>query len=159
MKTNQKTPLAFIDKTGYVTPFNGRMDTTLSGWYIYTQDELEKALAQQRRLEENRVVNDREVIGTHFAIGDDQIEEANGGVPVNDDTPEWAKDIFGADNTVPFLQLDKGENKPAPAVVTKTATVDDFHVARDNVDLTQEQVEELMGNATDPQDLVKQVLG
>lgn len=159
MKTNQRVPLAFIDKTGYVTPFNGRMDTTLSGWYIYTQEELDKALAQQRRLEEKRVVTDREVIGTHYAIDDAAIEEAQYGDVPDDSTPEWAKEVFGVDNTVPFLQLDKGENEPAPAVVAKTATVDDFHVPRDNVDLTQEQIEELQGSATNPADLVKQVLG
>lgn len=159
MKSNQRVPLAFIDKTGYVTPFNGRMDTTLSGWYIYTQDELDKALAQQRRLEDNRVVSEREVIGTHFAIDDSTIEEAQYGDMPDEGTPEWAKDIFGAENTVPFLQLDKGENKPAPAVVMKEAAVDDFHVPRDNVDLTPEQIQELQGAATNPADLVKQVLG
>ena len=159
MKSNQRVPLAFIDKTGYVTPFNGRMDTTLSGWYIYTQDELDKALAQQRRLEEQRVVTEREVIGTHFAIDDATIEEAQYGDMSDESTPEWAKEIFGAENTVPFLQLDKGEKKPAPAVVMKEVTVDDFHVPRDNVDLTPEQIQELQGAATNPADLVKQVLG
>ena len=159
MKSNQRVPLAFIDKTGYVTPFNGRMDTTLSGWYIYTQDELDKALAQQRRLEEQRVVTEREVIGTHFAIDDAMIEEAQYGDMPDESTPEWAKEIFGAENTVPFLQLDKGEKKPAPAVVMKEVTVDDFHVPRDNVDLTPEQIQELQGAATNPADLVKQVLG
>lgn len=159
MKSNQRVPLAFVDKTGYVTPFNGRMDTTLSGWYIYTQDELDKALAQQRRLEEQRVVTEREVIGTHFAIDDATIEEAQYGDMPDESTPEWAKEIFGAENTVPFLQLDKKENKPAPAVVMKEVTVDDFHVPRDNVDLTPEQIQELQGAATNPADLVKQVLG
>ena len=159
MKSNQRVPLAFIDKTGYVTPFNGRMDTTLSGWYIYTQDELDKALAQQRRLEEQRVVTEREVIGTHFAIDDATIEEAQYGDMPDESTPEWAKEIFGAEHTVPFVQLDKGEKKPAPAVVMKEVTVDDFHVPRDNVDLTPEQIQELQGAATNPADLVKQVLG
>lgn len=159
MKSNQRVPLAFIDKTGYVTPFNGRMDTTLSGWYIYTQDELDKALSQQRRLEEQRVVTEREVIGTHFAIDDATIEEAQYGDMPDESTPEWAKEIFGAENTVPFLQLDKKEHKPAPAVVMKEVTVDDFHVPRDNVDLTPEQIQELQGAATNPADLVKQVLG
>lgn len=153
----QRTPLAFIDKTGFVTPFNGRMDTTLSGWYLYTEEEVQAALNQQRQLENNRIVHEREVIGTHYAIDDVEVENAQL-EQTEDDTPEWAKQMFGLENTAPYLQLGKTENAP-PQVVTPTVTADVMHQTQTNVDLTPEEIAELQGQATDPVSLMKQVMG
>ena len=156
----QKTPIAFVDKTGYVTPFNGRMDTTLSGWYIYSEEDLQAVLAQQRDLENNRVVNDREVIGTHYAIDDVDIENATGETIADDDTPAWAAKIFGKENVAPYLQIGKEGGVEAPAaVVTQTVTVDHLHQTSNNVDLTPEEIAELQGGAPNPAALAAQVLG
>lgn len=162
MKTSkQQTPVAFIDKTGYVTPFNGRMDTTLSGWYIYSIEDLKKALEQQRRLEEDRATNEREVVDTHYAIDDVEVDKANGGVQTEDDTPVWAKEMFGADNVVPFLQLENEQKttRKAKSKKAKVVTADNMHQPPINVDLTPEQIDELQNTARTPADMVQQVLG
>lgn len=154
---SQRVPLAFIDKTGYVTPFNGRMDTTLAGWYLYTPEEVDAALAQQRKLEQNRITTEREVIGTHYAIDDVEVEQS-GYEQTEDDTPDWAKEMFGLENTAPFLQIGTPENAPAP-ITTPKVTVDHLHQKQTGVDLTPEQIAELQGKAEDPAALVQKVFG
>lgn len=153
--TQQRVPLAFIDKTGYVTPFNGKLDTTLSGWYLYTKQEVEAALAQQRSLEANRVINEREVVGIHYAIDDVEVENSQV-EQTEDDTPEWAKKMFGLENTAPYLQLGNKEQAPQPVVATEV-TADNMHNSDRNVDLSAEQIAELQGKAQTTADLVKQV--
>lgn len=153
----QRVPLAFIDKTGYVTPFNGIYDTTLSGWYLYTEEEVEAARAQQRQLENQRITTERGVVQKHYAIDDVEVENSQY-EQTEDDTPGWAKSMFGLENTAPYLQLAKGDNAP-PAVKVPTVTVDAMHTPATNVDLTPEQIAELQGEAADPVSLVQQVFG
>lgn len=153
----KRVPLAFIDKTGFVTPFNGRLDTTLSGWYLYTQEEVDAALAQQRTLEQNRITTERGVVDTHYAIDDVEVEQS-GYEQTEDDTPDWAQKMFGLENTAPYLQLSKPENAPDP-IKTDVVTVDHLHQKPSGVDLTPEQIAELQGTATNPTDIVKQVFG
>lgn len=50
----QRTPIGFVDHTGYVTVYNGRMVDNLPGRYIYTQKELEFYLEEQKRAEMER---------------------------------------------------------------------------------------------------------
>lgn len=50
----QRTPLAFVDNDGYVTPFNGRIVDNLPGKYLYTQREVDFYLSEQRRMEAER---------------------------------------------------------------------------------------------------------
>ena len=104
---NQQVPLAFIDRTGYVTPFNGIMDRTLDGWYIYDEITLKKALEQMRRLEEERVRDEIGIIDVQYSVNEEESESTG----IGQDAPEFARDIFGVDKVVPFL----GMGKQAPA--------------------------------------------
>lgn len=52
--TGGRTPIAFVDNNGYVTPFNGRVVAGLPGRYIFTQAELTFYLKQQREMERFR---------------------------------------------------------------------------------------------------------
>lgn len=152
-----RIPLAFVDKTGYVTPFNGRIDETLSGWYIYDQKEVDMLLQQQRRLEEQRMVTDRGVIDVRYALSDNEIHELTD-TDNEDDTPMWAKDILGLENTAPYLQLASSANAP-PTTVIPTATVDHFVESRDNVDLTNEQIAALGEAHMTPKEMLATTFG
>lgn len=154
-----RIPLAFVDKTGYVTPFNGRIDETLSGWYIYDQKEVDMLLQQQRRLEEQRMVTDRGVIDVRYALSDNEIHELTElDNDDDDDTPIWAKDILGLENTAPYLQLANPANAP-PTTVIPTATVDHFVESRDNVDLTNEQIAALGDEHMTPKEMLAKTFG
>lgn len=135
-----QVPIAFVDKTGYVTPFNGRIDETLSGWYIYDQRELDMLLVQQRRLEDQRLVTERGVIDVRYAVTDTEMVSVkeNG----EDDTPDWAKQILGVENAAPYLQLANSDNAPEPKVIP-TAKVDNFVEEATNVNLTLDEIAEL----------------
>lgn len=55
MDTGGRTPIAFVDNNGYVTPFNGRVVAGLPGKYIYTKAELKFYLNRQREMEQFRL--------------------------------------------------------------------------------------------------------
>lgn len=163
---NQQVPIAFIDRTGYVAPFNGIMDRTLDGWYIYDQATLDKALAQQRRLEEDRVRNEIGIIDVQYSINEEDTVNGTG-----DDTPAFIQEVLGVDKSVPFLNLGAPEPEkdlpvgqvpeiaPPPPVPVQTATVDHLHVSPDNVNLTQEQLDEIAENALNPNQVAAAIMG
>lgn len=164
----QNTPIAFIDRTGYVTPFNGIMDRTLDGWYIYDMTTLEKALAQMKRLEDERVRDEIGVIDVQYSVNDEQ-PDATG---VSDDVPDFARDLFGVEKAVPFLGMGKQQPpmdlKPGeiPAIVPppppppiQTTTVDHLHVATDNENLTNEEMAELAAKTLNPNQAVAAIMG
>lgn len=155
-KSPQKVPCGFVDRTGYVTPFNGRIDSTLDGWYIYDEDKLEKALAQQRKLEERRVTTDRGVVTVDYAIDGAEAARESGQAPGEEVTPDWAEEIFGAEETVPYLMLDQGSK---PDIQATVVTADNMHQPQENVNLTAEEIEQLQGGARTPAEMVAQVLG
>lgn len=150
----QQVPIAFVDKTGYVTPFNGRIDETLSGWYIYDQRELNMLLVQQRKLEEQRMVTDRGVIDVKYAITDVDIKSVE--QQAEDDTPEWAKQILGVENTAPYLQLAYSDNTPVQQVIP-SVKADNFVETVTNVDLTPEEIAALGESNVTPQTMLGQV--
>lgn len=140
---DRRVPLAFIDRTGYVTPFNGILDTTLDGWYIYNPDELQAALLQQRALEEKRVKQEIGIIDVQYY---EKAEDDN--KKPTEETPDFIKNILGKDKTVPFLQIGSsktggevvdGVDAPVPIVV-KTTTADDLHTEPDNENLTEDEI-------------------
>lgn len=135
-----QVPIAFVDKTGYVTPFNGRIDETLSGWYIYDKRELDMLLVQQRKLEEQRMVTERGVIDVKYAITDVDIKSVK--EDTDEETPDWAKQILGVENAAPYLQLANSDNAPKPKVIP-TAKVDNFVEEATNVNLTLDEIAEL----------------
>lgn len=164
---NQQVPLAFIDRTGYVTPFNGIMDRTLDGWYIYDDVTLKKALEQMRHLEDSRVQNEIGIIDVQYSVNDEDSESAG----VGQDTPKFAQDIFGIDNAVPFLNM--GNQAPAmdlkpgqvPVIVppppppVQTTTVDHLHVAPDNENLSEEELVEQAGEGVNPNQVAAAIMG
>lgn len=164
---NQQVPLAFIDRTGYVTPFNGIMDRTLDGWYIYDDVTLKKALEQMRRLEEDRVRDEIGIIDVQYSVNEEDSESTG----VGQDAPKFAQDIFGIDNAVPFLNM--GNQAPAmdlktgqiPAIVppppppVQTTTVDHLHVAPDNENLSEEQIVEQSGEGLNPNQVAAAIMG
>lgn len=157
-KSPQKVPLAFIDRTGYVTPFNGRIDSTLDGWYIYDEDKLNKALAQQRKLEERRVTTDRGVVTVDYAIDGADAARESGQSVEQEAAPQWAEEIFGVEEAVPYLQIgaeqgDKGD------ITATVVTADHMHQSQENVNLTAEEIDQLQGKARTPAEMVAQVLG
>lgn len=164
---NQQVPLAFIDRTGYVTPFNGIMDRTLDGWYIYDDVTLKKALEQMRRLEEDRVRDEIGIIDVQYSVNEEDSESTG----VGQDAPKFAQDIFGIDNAVPFLNM--GNQAPAmdlktgqiPAIVppppspVQTTTVDHLHVAPDNENLSEEEIVEQSGEGLNPNQVAAAIMG
>lgn len=164
---NQQIPLAFIDRTGYVTPFNGIMDRTLDGWYIYDDVTLKKALEQMRHLEDSRVRNEIGIINVQYSVNDKDSESTG----VGQDTPKFAQDIFGIDNAVPFLNM--GKQAPAmdlepgqvPVIVppppppVQTTTVDYLHVAPDNENLSEEELVEQSGEGVNPNQVAAAIMG
>lgn len=164
---NQQVPLAFIDRTGYVTPFNGIMDRTLDGWYIYDDVTLKKALEQMRHLEDSRVQNEIGIIDVQYSVNDEDSESTG----VGQDTPKFAQDIFGVDNAVPFLNM--GNQAPAmdlkpgqvPVIVppppppVQTTTVDHLHVAPDNENLSEEELVEQAGEGVNPNKVAAAIMG
>ena len=164
---NQQVPLAFIDRTGYVTPFNGIMDRTLDGWYIYDDVTLKKALEQMRHLEDSRVQNEIGIIDVQYSVNDEDSESTG----VGQDTPKFAQDIFGVDNAVPFLNM--GNQAPAmdlkpgqvPVIVppppppVQTTTVDHLHVAPDNENLSEEELVEQAGEGVNPNRVAAAIMG
>lgn len=163
---NQQVPLAFIDRTGYVTPFNGIMDRTLDGWYIYDDVTLKKALEQMRRLEEDRVRDEIGIIDVQYSVNEEDSESTG----VGQDAPKFAQDIFGIDNAVPFLNM--GKQAPAmdlktgqiPAIVppppppVQTTTVDHLHVAPDNENLSEEEIVEQSGEGLNPNQVAAAIM-
>lgn len=159
---NRKTPIAFIDRTGYVTPFNGILDTTLEGWYIYNENDLKAALAQQRQLEDNRVRNEIGVIDVQYYEKPDENEPND---PTSE-TPEFIKNVLGSSNTIPYLQLGNkavggetidGIDQPATTIIKKV-TVDDLHVDPDNENLTEEERKQQSDDGLNHNLLVNQVM-
>lgn len=164
---NNRQPIAFIDKTGYVTPWNGIMDHTLSGWYIYDVDDLKKALEQQKRLDEKRVSED--LGAREIKYYDAELKETT-----EEETPNFAREIFGADNAVPFLQLDrdtisegdtpvtqvkvKTKKNANPTHVVKTVTVDAMHTIADNRNLTPEEMAEQASKVPTPNEILRGVM-
>lgn len=55
MSKTTRTPIGFVDNDGYVTPYNGRIVDNMPGRYIYTQQEMDFYLGQQRLLEKSRL--------------------------------------------------------------------------------------------------------
>lgn len=39
--STQRVPIAFVDLSGYITPYNGRITDGLPGKYLYTKEEVE----------------------------------------------------------------------------------------------------------------------
>lgn len=157
-KSPQTVPLAFIDRTGYVTPFNGRIDSTLDGWYIYDEDKLNKAIAQQRKLEERRITTDRGVITVDYAIDGADAARESGQSVEESANPQWAEELFGVDEAVPYLQL-ANKNVEVHGITATVVTADNMHQPQDNVNLTAEEIEQLQGGARTPAEMVAQVLG
>lgn len=149
-----QVPIAFVDKTGYVTPFNGRIDETLSGWYIYDKRELDMLLVQQRKLEEQRMVTERGVIDVKYAITDVDIKSVK--EDTDEETPDWAKQILGVENTAPYLQLANSSSTPVKTVIP-TAKVDNFIEPATNVDLTAEEIAALGETGATPKQMLGQV--
>lgn len=152
-----RKPLAFVDKTGFVTPFNGRIDRTLSGWYIYDQAQLDAALDQQRRLEQARVGSSKEVVVVDYSISAVEAEAASGGqAGAQSENPEWATQLLGVKESIPFLNIQ-------PDVVVKPATVvsgpGDLHQDVSGVNLTPEQTTALQETERDPQSMLRHVMG
>lgn len=164
---NQQVPLAFIDRTGYVTPFNGIMDRTLDGWYIYDDVTLKKALEQMRRLEEDRVRDEIGIIDVQYSVNEED-SEATG---IGQDAPEFARDIFGVEKAVPFLNMGKQapamdlvpgqvpEIIPPPPPPVQTTTVDHLHVTPDNENLSEDEMAEMSEKALNPNQVVAAIMG
>ena len=164
---NQQVPLAFIDRTGYVTPFNGIMDRTLDGWYIYDDVTLKKALEQMRRLEEDRVRDEIGIIDVQYSVNEED-SEATG---IGQDAPEFARDIFGVEKAVPFLNMGKQapamdlvpgqvpEIIPPPPPPVQTTTVDHLHVTPDNENLSEDEMAEMSGKALNPNQVAAAIMG
>lgn len=164
---NQRVPLAFIDRTGYVTPFNGIMDRTLDGWYIYDDETLKKALEQMRRLEEDRVRDEIGIIDVQYSVNEEDSESTG----IGQDAPEFARDIFGVDKAEPFLNM--GKQAPAmdlepgqiPAIVppppppVQTTTVDHLHVTPDNENLSEDEMAEMSEKALNPNQVAAAIMG
>lgn len=165
-QSTQKTPIAFIDRTGYVTPFNGIMDRTLDGWYIYDELTLQKAVEQQQRLTDERVRDEIGIIDVQYSVNDDVTDTQE-----RENTPEFAKALFGVDKAVPFLNMGKqapsmdlapGEIPvivPPPAPPAQVTTVDHLHVAPDNENLTEEELEDLSERALNPNQVAAAIMG
>lgn len=164
---NQQVPLAFIDRTGYVTPFNGIMDRTLDGWYIYDDVILKKALEQMRRLEEDRVRDEIGIIDVQYSVNEED-SEATG---IGQDAPEFARDIFGVEKAVPFLNMGKQapamdltpgqlpEIVPPPPPPVQTTTVDHLHVTPDNENLSEDEMAEMSEKALNPNQVAAAIMG
>jgi len=164
---NQQVPLAFIDRTGYVTPFNGIMDRTLDGWYIYDDVKLKKALEQMRRLEEDRVRDEIGIIDVQYSVNEED-SEATG---IGQDAPEFARDIFGVEKAVPFLNMGKQapamdltpgqlpEIIPPPPPPVQTTTVDHLHVTPDNENLSEDEMAEMSEKALNPNQVAAAIMG
>ena len=164
---NQQVPLAFIDRTGYVTPFNGIMDRTLDGWYIYDDVTLKKALEQMRRLEEDRVRDEIGIIDVQYSVNEED-SEATG---IGQDAPEFARDIFGVEKAVPFLNMGKQapamdltpgqlpEIVPPPPPPVQTTTVDHLHVTPDNENLSEDKMAEMSEKALNPNQVAAAIMG
>lgn len=164
---NQQVPLAFIDRTGYVTPFNGIMDRTLDGWYIYDEVTLKKALEQMRRLEEDRVRDEIGIIDVQYSVNEED-SEATG---IGQDAPEFARDIFGVEKAVPFLNMGKQapamdlvpgqvpEIIPPPPPPVQTTTVDHLHVTPDNENLSEDEMTEMSEKALNPNQVAAAIMG
>ena len=164
---NQQVPLAFIDRTGYVTPFNGIMDRTLDGWYIYDDVTLKKALEQMRRLEEDRVRDEIGIIDVQYSVNEED-SEATG---IGQDAPEFARDIFGVEKAVPFLNMGKQapamdltpgqlpEIVPPPPPPVQTTTVDHLHVTPDNENLSEDEMAEMSAKALNPNQVAAAIMG
>nr|DAO76325.1 MAG TPA: hypothetical protein [Caudoviricetes sp.] len=164
---NQQVPLAFIDRTGYVTPFNGIMDRTLDGWYIYDDVTLKKALEQMRRLEEDRVRDEIGIIDVQYSVNEED-SEATG---IGQDAPEFARDIFGVEKAVPFLNMGKQapamdlvpgqvpEIIPPPPPPVQTTTVDHLHVTPDNENLSEDEMTEMSEKALNPNQVAAAIMG
>lgn len=164
---NQQVPLAFIDRTGYVTPFNGIMDRTLDGWYIYDDVTLKKALEQMRRLEEDRVRDEIGIIDVQYSVNEED-SEATG---IGQDAPEFARDIFGVEKAVSFLNMGKQapamdlvpgqvpEIIPPPPPPVQTTTVDHLHVTPDNENLSEDEMAEMSEKALNPNQVAAAIMG
>lgn len=164
---NQQVPLAFIDRTGYVTPFNGIMDRTLDGWYIYDDVTLKKALEQMRRLEEDRVRDEIGIIDVQYSVNEED-SEATG---IGQDASEFARDIFGVEKAVPFLNMGKQapamdlvpgqvpEIIPPPPPPVQTTTVDHLHVTPDNENLSEDEMAEMSEKALNPNQVAAAIMG
>ena len=164
---NQQVPLAFIDRTGYVTPFNGIMDRTLDGWYIYDDVTLKKALEQMRRLEEDRVRDEIGIIDVQYSVNEED-SEATG---IGQDAPGFARDIFGVEKAVPFLNMGKQapamdlipgqlpEIVPPPPPPVQTTTVDHLHVTPDNENLSEDEMAEMSEKALNPNQVAAAIMG
>lgn len=164
---NQQVPLAFIDRTGYVTPFNGIMDRTLDGWYIYDDVTLKKALEQMRHLEEDRVRDEIGIIDVQYSVNEED-SEATG---IGQDAPEFARDIFGVEKAVPFLNMGKQapamdlvpgqvpEIVPPPPPPVQTTTVDHLHVTPDNENLSEDEMAEMSEKALNPNQVAAAIMG
>ena len=166
-RPNQQVPLAFIDRTGYVTPFNGIMDRTLDGWYIYDDVTLKKALEQMRRLEEDRVRDEIGIIDVQYSVNEEDSESTG----VGQDAPEFAREVFGIDKAVPFLNMGKQapamdlepgqvpEIIPPPPPPVQTTTVNHLHVAPDNENLSEEEIVELAEGEVNPNQVAAAIMG
>lgn len=165
---NQQVPLAFIDRTGYVTPFNGLMDRTLDGWYIYDTVTLQKALDQMRRLEEDRVRDEIGIIDVQYSVDDEDTETTG----IGQEAPEFARDIFGIEKAVPFLNMGKqapamdlapGELPnivpPPPPPPVQTTTVDHLHTTPENENLSEEEMVDLSEQALNPNQVAAAIMG
>lgn len=164
---NQQVPLAFIDRTGYVTPFNGIMDRTLDGWYIYDDVTLKKALEQMRRLEEDRVRDEIGIIDVQYSVNEEDSESTG----IGQDTPEFARDIFGVEKTAPFLNM--GKQAPAmdlvpgqlPSIIppppppVQTTTVDHLHVIPNNENLSEDEMAAMSEKALNPNQVAAAIMG
>lgn len=164
---NQQVPLAFIDRTGYVTPFNGIMDRTLDGWYIYDDVTLKKALEQMRRLEEDRIRDEIGIIDVQYSVNEEDSEATD----IGQDAPEFARDIFGVEKAVPFLNMGKQapamdlvpgqvpEIIPPPPPPVQTTTVDHLHVTPDNENLSEDEMAEMSEKALNPNQVAAAIMG
>lgn len=159
--SSQRIPLAFVDKTGFVTPFNGRIDMTLAGWYLYTKEDVDRAKQQQARLENERVTGGLNVSVTQYSISNAEAESVSGRKLPGDDTPEWIYQVLPQEDTAPFLQIGKdGQTGTPEQVVVKPMTGEQFHdPSKTGHNLTPDQISELVEGQQSAASLVAAALG
>lgn len=140
-----RRPIAFVAQDGWVIPtpmFKGNTSKYIVGRYLYTQAELEAAIAEQERLTQER----RDLVDNH--IGEDaQRYEITQGLTAEDVIDEA---IIDSETVPSFIANPKRRKqvKPRvpgsgiPAVAELPETLD---VAPQNMNLTQEERDALVG--------------
>lgn len=143
MRTHaQRTPIAFVDRDGYVTPFNGRIVDNLPGIYLYNQAEVNFYVEEQRRMEIEREeirrgMNLQEAAETAVAnVSQPNLPMVGGEASPPPPPMVPAAAVAGTDSVVP----------PVPQVPKyAVSSGDPTTIPPSYVNLTQEEREQLPG--------------